>query len=148
METLTLPNDVLLGEVSGMLREGKRVVIRTKGNSMLPFIRGDRDSVELVMADDVSAGDVVLAYLPDRRYVLHRVIGIDAGRVTLMGDGNIAGTECCSLDALCGKVTCIVRENGDRVDCQNTKYLRRVRMWRRLKPMRRYLLAIYRRVAL
>ena len=42
-----LPNALMLGEVSRMLDDGHSVVIMTKGASMSPFIRGERDSVEL-----------------------------------------------------------------------------------------------------
>ena len=99
-----LPNDLLLGEVSEMLSEGRTVIIPTKGRSMLPFIRGDRDSGKLRRKDDVSVGDVVLARLPGERYVLHRVIRIDGEDVTLMGDGNIVGTESCRKEDVSGTV--------------------------------------------
>ena len=39
-EKLIVSNSVLLGEAVLMLESGKDVVIPTKGNSMLPFIRG------------------------------------------------------------------------------------------------------------
>ena len=47
MSTIQVPNELLLSQVDTFLREGREVIIRAKGNSMLPFIRGDRDSVAL-----------------------------------------------------------------------------------------------------
>ena len=51
MHKVVVPNAILLGEVKSLLAEGKDVVIPTKGNSMLPFIRGGRDSVNLRRLD-------------------------------------------------------------------------------------------------
>lgn len=152
METLLVPNEPFLDQVSEMLADGHLVTIRTKGNSMLPFIRGSRDRVELERCDSAEIGDIVLARIPcvgkDKRYryVLHRIIGIDGTRVTLMGDGNINGTEHCRLEDISGKVICIINENGRRKDCRSSKSLRLARMWRKLLPLRRYILGIYRRL--
>lgn len=146
IETLVLPNELLLGEVSALLAEGKSVVLKTKGNSMLPLIRGDRDSVELHLENSVRENDIVLAHLPGGQYVLHRVIAIDGENVTLMGDGNIRGTEHCRMGDICGTVLFVVREDGTRVDVRSDRALRRAVIWRRLLPVRRYILGVYRRL--
>ena len=152
METLLVPNEPFLDQVSEMLADGHLVTIRTKGNSMLPFIRGSRDCVELERCDRAEVGDIVLARIPcmgnerHYRYVLHRIIGVDGSRVTLMGDGNIKGTEHCRLEDISGKVVCIIKENGRRKDCRSSASFRRARLWRRLLPLRKYLLCIYRRI--
>ncbi|MCS3105152.1 hypothetical protein [Phocaeicola vulgatus] len=39
------PNASLLGEVENMLADGRSVMLKATGNSMLPFIVGGRDSV-------------------------------------------------------------------------------------------------------
>lgn len=44
MTSINVPNSVLLPEVERLLREGRRVTLRTRGHSMLPFIVGCRDS--------------------------------------------------------------------------------------------------------
>ena len=146
METLELPNEILLAEVSDILNEGSSVILRTKGNSMLPFIHGDHDSVELHKPDSLNVNHIVLAHLGGGRYVLHRLIGIDSDRITLMGDGNIYGTEHCTISDIKGVTRYIIRENGDKIDCYSPSMERKVRIWRRLLPIRRYLLGIYRRI--
>ena len=96
---VTMPNAVLLGEVKQFLREGRRVILQVKGNSMLPFIRGGRDSVELTAESSYGIGDIVLAEIDKGHYVLHRIVAIGgheaADKVVLMGDGNLRGTEEC-----------------------------------------------------
>lgn len=135
MENRTLPNEVLLGEISALLAEGREVSFTPKGTSMLPFIRGGRDSVTLKKLAEVKVGDIVLVRLPDSRYVLHRVWSLDGDRVELMGDGNLVGREKCRLADVMGTAVSI---NGRKPT--------RGRLWRTLKPFRRYLLGIYRRI--
>ncbi|MBQ9451645.1 MAG: S24/S26 family peptidase [Bacteroidales bacterium] len=139
MNSLTVPNDILLEEVAAVLDEGREAVITPTGNSMLPFIRGGRDRVVLRRQDGMAAGDIVLARIGGR-YVLHRVLGVSGTHLTLMGDGNIRGTESCMASDVIGTVVEIIRPDGRR--CSPGKG----RVWRALKPVRRYILAIYRRL--
>lgn len=144
-QVVTVPNGILLAEVTRLLDEGHDVCLMTKGNSMLPFIIGGRDSVVLRKFDTVETGDIVLARLSADRYVLHRVIAIDGQMVTLMGDGNIHGTESCTKEAICGTAVAIVDGKGVSRGCRGGSHGRKARLWKALLPVRRYLLAIMRR---
>lgn len=148
MNKIVMPNAVLLGEVKLLLAEGKDVVIPTKGNSMLPFIRGSRDSVNLRKMDTVEVGDIVLAEIREGVYVLHRVFAVDGDAVTLMGDGNLRGVEHCLRQDIAGTAVAVLKENGKEVDCRSRKALRQARLWRRLMPFRRIILGFYRRIFL
>ena len=139
MDKRTVPNDILLGEVAAVLQEGREAVILPTGRSMLPFIREDVDRVVLRTKDSYAVGDIVLAHFGGR-YVLHRIVALDGDAVTLMGDGNLKGQEKGRTDEIVGTVTAIIRPDGRR--CVPGKG----RLWRVLKPVRRYLLAIYRRL--
>lgn len=144
---MTLPNEILLAEVSNMIGEGHPVVILTKGNSMLPFIRGDKDNVELVRPENPAEGDLALCQISPGHYVLHRIIAIEGDNVTLKGDGNLTGTEHCRREDICGIVTKILRKGGRTIDCSSPSFRKRSRMWAGLPYIvRRYTLAIYRRV--
>ncbi|MBO7249102.1 MAG: S24/S26 family peptidase [Bacteroidales bacterium] len=144
-EKLTIPNSLFFAEVESHLSEGRSVVIPVKGYSMLPFIRDGRDSVELVRCEGLKVGDIALAKLGNGHFVLHRVWEIDGEKVVLMGDGNIAGKEICRCTDIIGIASKIFR--GKRViDCTSAPYLRNVKIWRKLLPIRRYILAIYRRL--
>lgn len=139
MDKRVLPNAILLEEVATLLKEGREVVIKPKGNSMLPFIRGDRDSVILRKMPTVEVGDILLVRFQGR-YVLHRLIRREGERLVLMGDGNIRGTETCTVADVLGTVIVIEKENGVR------RVPGKGRLWRALKPFRRIILAIYRRI--
>lgn len=140
MDKRAIPNDLLLGEVTAVLREGREAVIIPTGNSMLPFIRGGVDRVVLSPRIEATVGDIVLARIGER-YLLHRITAREGDALTLMGDGNLAGTESCTVTDLLGTVTEIIRPDG------RTRIPSRGRLWRILRPFRRYLLGIYRRLA-
>ena len=148
MHKVVVPNAILLGEVKALLAEGKDVVIPTKGNSMIPFIRGGRDSVNLRKLDTLEVGDIVLAEVREGTYVLHRVIEVDGDAVTLMGDGNRLGVERCRREDIAGTALTILKDGEKEVDCRSRKALRRARHWRRLLPFRRIILGFYRRLFL
>ena len=88
MRKLVIDNDELFGRVVELLQEGREVTIPSKGFSMLPFIRGERDLVVLERADEIKPGDIVLFRL-DGRYILHRVMDADAA----LGRWESSGTE-------------------------------------------------------
>ena len=138
MDKRVLPNEVLLEEAGKLLDEGRDVTFTPLGSSMLPFIRGGKDSVTLRKMPSAQVGDIVLVRLPGR-YVLHRIIALEGEKVTLMGDGNLVGTENCRLPDIMGTVTAI--QKGKRRVTPG-----KGRFWRVLKPFRRYILAIYRRL--
>lgn len=146
MKKLVLPNEILMGEVERLLSQGTVVTIMTKGSSMMPFIVGERDSVVLNPYGEPKVGDIALAHLENGTYVLHRIIDISSsGIVTLMGDGNIRGTEKCHISRLCGKTVSVIRK-GRRCNPDSDTWIFMAKLWRRLLPVRRYLLAVYRRI--
>lgn len=145
MRNVTLPNRELLPEVAKILSEGNSVTIKAKGDSMLPFIIGNKDSVVLQKKDNYIEGDIVLAEIAPKLFVLHRIITIIDERVILMGDGNVSKTEECRNENICGYAIGIIHK-GKIINCNNKRELRKANFWRLLLPMRRYLLAIYKRI--
>ena len=139
MDKRVLPNDILLGEVAAVLREGREAIITPLGNSMLPFIRGGRDHVVLRKEPDLAVGDIVLIHTCGR-YILHRILAVEGDAVTLMGDGNLRGTEHCTRAEVLGTVSEILLPDG------RSRKPGKARLWRALRPIRRYLLAIYKRL--
>lgn len=112
---------------------------------MLPFIHDGYD-VELCRKSDVMTGDIVLVYTRDGRFVLHRVADIQGEEVTLMGDGNLSGTEQCLKKDISGTVLYIFDRKGRRKQCDSVSMKVKSWIWVRLKPLRRYILGIYRRL--
>ena len=141
MDKKVVANQVLLEDAAKLMEEGREVNFTPLGSSMLPFIKGGKDSVILRKMPSVEVGDIVLVRLDGPRYVLHRIIRKDGDNLTLMGDGNIAGTEKCSTADVLGTVTAIIKGKRKVTPGKGG-------WWRTLKPIRRYILAIYRRIAI
>lgn len=139
MNEIILPNDVMMGGIAALLSEGREVRFTPKGVSMRPFIEGGRDSVILKKRTDYDIGDIVLVKLVNGCYLLHRIIEKSGEKLTLMGDGNLKGTESALASDVIGMVTGIVKPNGK---CVRPK---KGRLWFRLLPFRSCLLWIYRK---
>lgn len=144
----TKQSDILLLEIERLLNEGKEVIFTPRGVSMRPFIEGGVDSVTLIKKPTVAVGDIVLAHIADR-YILHRVYpqstlhnSPSGAQLTLQGDGNLQGYEYCSAEDILGTVIEIRSPKGYK------KPLTKGRLWRLLKPLRKYLLKIYRHLPL
>lgn len=149
---MELPNHILLGAVRDTIREGHTATIVVKGWSMRPFLEHQRDKVILDTPAGATTDDAVLAEITPGTYVLHRIIDIksatgnpDMDEITLMGDGNIQGTEQCLRKDICGKVTHYVRPNRI-ISASDPKLIKDIRLWRRFLPIRRYLLIIYKAI--
>ena len=143
-----LPNNEILVELIKLVNEGQRVTLPVKGNSMLPFIIGGRDSVEVVKPDTVAVGDVVLAWINDSRFVVHRIFKVDGDHVQLMGDGNLTDDEYCLTSDVKARVEYVIAPNGHRRYLYTKNRLRFSHLWNKLRPVRRWILAIYRRTFL
>ena len=143
---LSLPNAILLGEVKRYIQQGKSATIRTKGNSMLPFIRGSVDSVQLSARAQYRKGDIVLAEIAPDHYVLHRIWSITESKVALMGDGNCSGKEECRPENIVAKVDYIITPSERKINPDQCIHRFFAKCWRILLPLRGYLLAIYYRL--
>ena len=136
----------VIAEAVRLVQKGVTVTFPVTGQSMLPFIIGGKESVILHAPGLTAVGDVVLAWVDDNRYVVHRIINIDGDRVTLMGDGNVRGTEHCLLKDIKARVTHVVSADNKKRDLYSRWRMLGAKVWYWLRPIRRYLLAIYRRL--
>lgn len=155
MTRKTFPNAALFSEVRSLLAEGRDVTILARGNSMFPFIRDGLDKVQLSAVRSpeeggcgFSTGDILLCETEPGHYVLHRLVRNENGSLTLMGDGNLRGTEQCTAGDVVARAVNIIRPDGTAVSCSGRTEMQRARIWRRLLPFRRILLALWRRLRL
>ena len=134
MQTRSISNRELFSIVRDTLLEGKTVRVAVKGESMLPFFRsGSTITLRPVREEDIRKYNVVMADA-GANFVVHRIIDVCGDGVTLFGDGNIRGTEHVSRDKIYGIV-----------DCSAT-HIFFAKIWLWLRPVRRYPLAVFRRV--
>jgi hypothetical protein len=146
IDTIHLSNAQLFPEVIAMLNEGHTVTLPLRGYSMRPFLEDGRDKALLKLATRPQVGDAVLAEITSSHYVLHRIIRIDDTLVTLRGDGNI-NTEQCQLSDIKAVAIGFYRKGRHTIDATDScKWRVYSKVWTMLYPLRRYLLAFYRRI--
>ncbi len=144
---MKIANEILVPELARLLAEEKEVRFTPSGNSMRPFIEGNRDSVILApLTRSPRRGDILLvrAIQPSGQttYVLHRLVRIahdERGELlVLQGDGNLQGEETCRRSDIIGRVRRIESPKG------RAKLLTRGILWHALLPIRGFLLKVYR----
>ncbi len=141
---IEVENKVLIPEIIALINEGHSVTLGLKGFSMRPFLEDQRDKAILKKPSKLSVDDVVLAEVAPKRYVLHRIIGINDDEITLRGDGNF-NTETCKRKDVHGIAVGFYRKGRSSVDSTSgRKWLVYSFVWTRLFPIRRYLLFAYR----
>jgi len=139
-----MTDEQIIQEAVHLVQDGVSVTFPVKGRSMLPFITGGRESVILQKPGSLQRGQVVLAQVGTDRYVVHRIIKVEADRITLMGDGNIRGTESCTPANVLAVATHVVDEKGRRRPLDSFIQLAKAHIWYMIRPLRRYILAGFR----
>ena len=143
---IKLSNAEFLPEIVKLMDEGHTVTLRLRGFSMRPFLEDNRDKALMTKATNPKVGDPVLAEVDPKHFVLHRIISIDGDHVTLRGDGNL-NDEHCTLADVNGAVIGFYRKGRTTLDrTDGWKWRTYSFFWMRLYPVRRYLLAFYRRI--
>ena len=129
-----ISNRELFSIVRDTLLERNTVRVSVKGESMLPFFRsGSTITLRPIEEGDICKYNVVMADA-GHAFVVHRIIDINEDIVTLLGDGNYIGTERVTRDKIYGIVDC------------SALHLFFAKIWLWLRPVRRFPLAIFRRV--
>ena len=144
---IELRNDVFLKEVCKLINEGHKVTLRVKGRSMRPFLEDRRDLIVLTQVTNPQVGDAVLAEIHPGTYVFHRIIRIKGQHVTLKGDGNVQGTEECTLNNIVAATDQLIRK-GKTYSPQGRIWRWYSILWPKWPFARRVLLYIYRRAIL
>lgn len=136
-------------EVQALLHKGHSVTLTVKGNSMNPFLKHDRDKVILnpCKSDDLQIGDFILALDTCNHYVLHRIVELQDKMFVLIGDGNYNASELVEQDKVIALVSAVIRKEKQYL-CNNKTWKAYSWLWMKALPLRRYLLAICRRLNL
>lgn len=146
MNVKQIANDIFLPEVISIIDEGHTVTIPLRGYSMRPFLEDGRDKAVLRAPDSIKKGDIVLANIAEGKYVLHRIVETNNDHITLLGDGNITPEHCFrhNIKAVAIGFYRKGRTKMDRTD--GHKWRAYSWVWTHARPIRRYLLYIYRHI--
>lgn len=142
--------DIATTDITELLEESSIFKIVVRGYSMLPLLGFGHDTIILRRVDkseDIS-GRIAMFRNENGRIVVHRIIGISNGIVSLRGDGNLYQVEQCKREEIIAVLESVVRENGKEISCTSRHWHRMERLWLNTPLwMRRYAIAILRRVA-
>lgn len=94
---------------------------------------------------ELRRGDIVLFHF-EGRYILHRVLKIKDGVAEIQGDGVYMSKEHCRLEHVYGRVVKVLKDGEKEIDPNSAGQRLLVWCWGALFPVRRYLLAVYRRL--
>lgn len=103
---------------------------------MWPFIHGNEDILLLTPVSTLNKGDIVLAHIDGKRYVVHRIVEFNENTITLMGDGNLYEKETCTRSDIYGVVGSIIRD-GEELSLISKRAHMQAQIWRMLLPIRR-----------
>lgn len=113
------------------------LVYKTKGVSMKPMLRQNRDVIVITKKDPaqkLQPMDVAL-YKRGEQYVLHRVIRATESGYEIRGDNTFA-IEKVPETAVIGVLQSFTR-NGKNIDVNDRGYQRYARLWNNLYPVRK-----------
>ena len=127
------------------LDETGRAYVRVTGTGMMPLLRPGRDRVIVDRTHYIRRGDIVL-FRYAGRYILHRVLDPSGEKIVIRGDGVPEGCEYPSREEVFGRVKRIIKKGERPVDPYTGGRMAVWRIWELMRPLRRYMLALYRRL--
>ena len=119
-----------------LIRDNK-LVYRTRGVSMEPMLRQNRDLVIIYTCSSRLKKYDVAFYKRGSNYVLHRVINVLDDGYVIRGDNTYVDEHILDQDIL--GILVGFKRKGKYYEVTNKNYLRYVRFWTAIYPLRRKL---------
>ncbi len=113
---------------------------------MHPLIRKDRDHVTIApLYRPLKAGDILLFFRADGKYVVHRLYRIQEDTVQTLGDGCLQPDAPIRMDSVWGIVTFLER---GKIRCRLDSVTSRMagRFWMAMLPVRRRMIPFWRTI--
>ena len=144
----TLANDIFFAQVESEIAAGRNVRFRVKGNSMYPLLRDSKDEVTLSPLNCTPKVNDIVLFRYRGKHILHRIISIEGDTYTIQGDGIYISCEKCTRKDIIGVVTQIHKKNGLEINTSWGLFRFNSWCWYKLFFMRRFILAVLRRIFL
>lgn len=143
-EIKRISTGVMMPVIRKFLEDDKSVRITVTGNSMYPFLRDNKDSVELITCSfsEIRAGDIILIQRDDSAYVLHRVIFKKKEHVYINGDAQRSLEGPIRKDQILAKVTTVWRKRAE-ISVNNILWKTLAFLWFCILPFRKTIIFRY-----
>lgn len=132
----TVPMSALTPLMEEILRGGGSVELTVTGRSMEPMLHDRVSRVRLCAPREIRRGDLPLYRRADGSYVLHRVTGADAERVTCCGDAQWALEPNITRSQIVAVMEAFDRKGGRWVRADSALYGAYWRVWLAIRPLR------------
>ena len=117
---------------------GRSVCFSPRGVSMLPMLRQGIDAVELSpLPPELHKYDLPLYRYPNGKYILHRIVGVEADHYRCLGD-NTYSYETVAPEYMIAVVTAFKRGER-RISVDVWHYRLYCRLWVGIYPLRKFL---------
>lgn len=133
-------------EIEKLLSEGKKVELRCTGSSMHPYLRGNGKEIIIVSSfspNELKPGEIVL-FRYHGKFICHRIIQLKGETIVIQGDGVLKNKEQVKVPNIIGIVHTIIRPDKNPELTQSAGARTYWRWWYFLRPVRKYLLFVYR----
>ena len=144
MEKNKIKLEELFPLIQEKLESGGDVVFTVTGSSMLPFMKDGKTLVTIKQIDKKLKKHDIVFYKNNGKFILHRILKITSNYIITCGDG-LTKLEYIKESDIFAKV--VKFQNGHVLtDVKNIFYRFKVNIWLLLRPFRRYLLFILRKI--
>ena len=149
IRTKILPPEVLLEDYCRLLQTDPAIEalpVQVSGNSMFPFLTHGRDTVYLSrLTRPARRGDILLYRRDSGAYVLHRVLKVEEGSLTMLGDGQLAPEPGIRPEQVLAVTERVIRRGKD-LSASDPGWRAYTALWLALHPVRRWILAAVHRL--
>ena len=122
MENILLDMKDIYEIIKIAFENNQTAIFKVRGMSMFPLLRDRRDSVTLKKIDEAPKNRDIILYKRDSgQFVLHRIVKVENGVYTLVGDNQSQLEYPIRLDQILGVVVSINRK-GKEIDLSKSKF--------------------------
>ena len=122
MENILLDMKDIYEIIKIAFENDQTAIFKVRGMSMFPLLRDRRDSVTLKKIDEAPKNRDIILYKRDSgQFVLHRIVKVENGLYTLVGDNQSQLEYPIRLDQILGVVVAINRK-GKEIDLSKSKF--------------------------
>ena len=149
IQTKILPPEVLLEDYCRLLQTDEDIAalpLQVSGNSMFPFLTHGRDTVFFSrLTRPARRGDVLLYRRDSGAYVLHRVLAVGEGSLTMLGDSQLSPEPGIRPEQVLAVTEQVIRK-GKILRAGDPAWEFFAKTWLKLYPVRPWALAVARRL--
>ena len=139
----TMRADTYISTLREIVKSGQEVSLPISGNSMMPFLIHERDSILFgPVQEPIRKGDMVFFQRTNGTFVMHRICKVAPEGYYLVGDAQTIVEGPIARDQIFAKVT-RARRKGKWIDAHDFWWKFFASVWIRIIPLRHVILVSY-----